>query len=55
MSDLYTLVKKDTAPKIKASLTREDDGDVIDFAGGACVLKFRKKDTTAYLIYTVSP
>ena len=53
MTDLYTLVKKDTAPQIKAALTREDDGDVINFAGGTCVLKFRKKDTTA-ILFTLS-
>ena len=53
MTDLYTLVKKDTAPQIKAALTREDDGSAINFAGGTCVLKFRKKDTTVVL-FTLS-
>ena len=49
MSEIYTLVKKDTAPQIKATLTREDDGSVIDFENGSCALKFRKKGTTAVL------
>ena len=34
MTKIYTLVKKDTAPQIQATLTREDDGSVIDFSGG---------------------
>ena len=49
MSEIYTLVKKDTAPQIKATLTREDDGTVIDFENGSCALKFRKKGSTAVL------
>tara|TARA_R110002124_G_scaffold133808_1_gene296343 strand:+ start:37 stop:369 length:333 start_codon:yes stop_codon:yes gene_type:complete len=49
MTDIYTLVKKDTAPSIKATLTREDDASAIDFSGGSCVLKFRKKGTTNLL------
>jgi hypothetical protein len=49
MSTIYTLVKKDTAPQIKATLTREDDGTVIDFENGSCALKFRKKGSTAVL------
>ena len=49
MSTIYTLVKKDTAPQIKATLTREDDGTLIDFENGSCALKFRKKGTTAVL------
>ena len=43
MSDIYTLVKNDTAPQIKATITREDDGSVVDFENGTCKLKFRKK------------
>tara|TARA_R100000541_G_scaffold58791_1_gene70594 strand:- start:177 stop:509 length:333 start_codon:yes stop_codon:yes gene_type:complete len=53
MTEIYTLVKKDTAPQIKATLTREDDGSVINFSGGTCVLKFRKKDTTV-ILFTLS-
>jgi len=53
MTDIYTLVKKDTAPQIKATLTREDDGSVINFAGGSCLLKFKKKDT-AIVLFTLT-
>ena len=53
MTEIYTLVKKDTAPQIRATLTREDDGSVINFSGGTCVLKFRKKDTTN-ILFTLS-
>ena len=49
MSEIYTLVKNDTAPQIKATITREDDGSVVDFENGTCKLKFRKKDTTTVL------
>lgn len=47
--DIYTLVKGDSAPQIKATVTREDDGSVVNFAGGVVRLKFRKKDTTTVL------
>ena len=49
MNEIYTLVKNDTAPQIKATLTREDDNSVIDFQGGSCILKFKKKDTNVIL------
>jgi hypothetical protein len=40
---IYELVQGDQAPQIRAVLTREDDGTVIDFSGGSCALKFRAK------------
>ena len=40
---IYELVQGDQAPQIRAVLTREDDGTVIDFSGGTCALKFRAK------------
>lgn len=49
MSEIYTLVKNDTAPQIKATITREDDGSLVDFENGTCKLKFRKKDTNTIL------
>ena len=47
--DIYTLVKGDSAPQIRATVTREDDGAVIDFSGGSCALKFRAKGSTTTL------
>ena len=46
---IYPLVQGDTAPQIKATITREDDGSVIDFSGGSCALKFRAKGSTTTL------
>lgn len=54
MTDIYTLVKKDTAPQIQAYLTRENDGSAISFLNGTCKLKFRKKDTTNILFELVA-
>jgi len=45
----YPLVQGDTAPQIKATITREDDGTVVDFAGGSGRLRFRAKGTTTTL------
>ena len=55
MSNIYTLVKNDSAPQIKVTLTREDDGTAINFVGGSCKLKFRKKDTTVVLFTLNAP
>lgn len=45
----YQLVQGDQAPQIQATLTRDDTGEVIDFSGGSCALKFRPKGSTAVL------
>lgn len=45
----YTLVQGDQAPQIQAILKRDDDGSLIDFSGGSCSLKFRKKGTSVTL------
>jgi hypothetical protein len=45
----YTLVQGDQAPQIQAILKRDDDGSLIDFSGGSCALKFRKKGTSVTL------
>ena len=49
----YNLVQGDTAPQIKATITREDDGSAVDFAGGSCSLRFRAKGATTTL-FTLS-
>jgi hypothetical protein len=49
---IFNLVAQDTAPQVKATITREDDGAAVDLtAGGTAVvkLKFRKKGTTSIL------
>jgi len=50
---MYQLVQNDQAPQIRAELTRDDDGSVIDFSGGSCVLKFRAKGSTT-ILFTLS-
>ena len=46
---IYQLVQGDTSPQIKATLTRSDDGSVVNCAGGTVVLKFRAKGKTSVL------
>lgn len=49
---IFNLVAKDNAPQVKATITREDDGSVVDLTvGGAATvrLKFRKKGATTTL------
>tara|TARA_R110000822_G_scaffold310366_3_gene442854 strand:+ start:583 stop:909 length:327 start_codon:yes stop_codon:yes gene_type:complete len=46
---VYQLVKGDTSPQIKATLTRSDDGSVVNCGGGTVVLKFRATGTTTVL------
>jgi hypothetical protein len=45
----YNLVQGDQAPQVQATLTRQDDGSVVNFAGGSCALKFRAKGSTTTL------
>jgi hypothetical protein len=47
--DIYTLVQGDTAPQIKATITREDSGSVVSFAGGSVRMRFRAKGSTTTL------
>jgi Ethanolamine utilization protein EutJ (predicted chaperonin) len=49
----YTLVQGDTAPQIAATITRADNGAVVDMSGGVVRLKFRKKGTTT-LLFTMT-
>lgn len=49
----YTLVQNDQAPQIQAILKRDDDGSIINFAGGSCALKFRKKGASV-ILFTLS-
>lgn len=46
---MYPLVKNDTAPQIKATITRDDTGNVVDMTGATVRLKFRKRATTTVL------
>ena len=46
---MYPLVKNDTAPQIKATITRDDTGNVVDMTGATVRLKFRKRATTNVL------
>tara|TARA_R110002124_G_scaffold283536_2_gene459677 strand:- start:419 stop:748 length:330 start_codon:yes stop_codon:yes gene_type:complete len=46
---IFNLVAKDNAPQVKATITREDDGAVVDLTGATVYLKFRKKGTTTTL------
>jgi hypothetical protein len=39
----YQLVKDDTAPQVKATLTRDDTGAAIDCSGGTVRMYFRAK------------
>lgn len=43
------LVQGDTGPQIKVTVTREDTGEVINMAGGSCVLKVRKRGGNSVL------
>jgi hypothetical protein len=43
------LVKDDIGTQIRATLTREHDGSVVDLSSATTVLKFRKKGTTSVL------
>ncbi len=45
----FYLVKDDNAPQVKATITREDDGAIVDLTGATVRLKFRKKGTTTTL------
>ena len=46
---IYQLVQGDTSPQINATLTRSDDGSVVNCGGGTVVLKFRATGTTTVL------
>lgn len=43
------LVKDDIGSQIRATLTREHDGSVVDLSDATTVLKFRKKGTSTVL------
>jgi hypothetical protein len=45
----FNLVKDDTAPQIKATITREDTGAVVNMSGGTVKLKFREKNSSTIL------
>jgi hypothetical protein len=47
--DIIQIVKGDTAPSVKTSLTRQDTGAPFDVAGHQVQLHIRKKGTTAVI------
>lgn len=49
MSDVINLVRGDTGPQIKATLTRSDTGEVIDISSATTQLHFRKSNSSANL------
>ena len=48
---VYTLVKGDSAPQIKATVTREDDGSVVNMSGATVRMRFRAKGTSTVLFF----
>lgn len=50
----YYLVQGDDAPQIKATLTRDVTGDIIDLTDATVRLKMRKKGTDTVLITRTS-
>jgi len=46
---VYALVKDDTAPQVKATLTRDDTGAAIDCSGGTVRMYFRAKGGSSIL------
>ena len=51
---IYKLVSSDTAPQIKATITRDDDDSVVDMSGATVRLKFRAKNTSVILFTLVA-
>ena len=51
----YQLVKDDTAPQIKATLTREDTGSAIDLTGATIRMYFRAKGGSSILFTLTAP
>lgn len=49
MADPIKLVQGDTAPQIKATVTRSDTGDVVDVSNATVTLHFRRKFTDTVL------
>ena len=45
----FNLVQGDSAPQIKAIITRDDTGAAVDFSGGSARMRFRKKGTTVLI------
>ena len=43
MADTLYLVKGDTGTSLKATITREDTGSVVNLSGATTVLKFKKR------------
>jgi hypothetical protein len=46
---MFQLVRNDSAPQIKATVTREDSGAVVDMSGGTVRMRFRAKGSATVL------
>ena len=46
---IYNLVKDDTAPQVKSTITRSDTGAVVDMTGATVRMYFRSKGSTSIL------
>ncbi len=51
----YQLVKDDTAPQIKATITRDDTGSAIDLTGATIRMYFRAKGGSSILFTLTAP
>jgi hypothetical protein len=51
---MHYLVKNDTGPQLRLTLTDDISGDPIDLTGGSVTMHFRKMDTTALLFSRVA-
>ena len=45
----YKLVQGDTGPQIKATITRDDTGEVVDMSGATVRLRMRRRGTETVL------
>lgn len=50
---IFNLVKDDTAPQVKATITRSDTGAAVDMGGATVRMYFRAKGTSSVL-FTVT-
>ena len=51
---IYNLVAQDTAPQVKATITRSDTGAVVDMTGATVRMRFRAKTTSSVLFTTTA-
>lgn len=46
----YKLVQGDTGPQIKATITRDDTGNIVDMSGATVRLRMRRRGTETVLL-----